>query len=298
MSFNTRLLGTFVLAAWALGGRSHADLLDHGVTTLDTETQLEWLDVTETLGVSAYDIIVGGYGGLVADGWAHATVEQIETLFRHAGIPPPYAGSLGPQGFPGADLLIRLLGASGTSANGFFIQAFSGTLVAPAPPFLRYTPVVLTAFGTMGGADLLGAPVPSSVNNPTIGNYLVRPAQVGPLQVTIDIKPGSTRNPINPGSRGVVTVAVLTTSEFDATGDIDPLTIRFGPAQAVPVNRHKYSADVDGDGDLDLLLGFRTQDTGIQCGDTSALLRAEDYAGTPLEGRDSIVTVGCGPPAH
>jgi hypothetical protein len=296
MSSNVRLLGTLVLTTWALGGTGHAELIDSGATTLDTETGLEWLDVTETLGVSAFDIIVNGYGNLVADGWGHATVEQIDTLFQHAGIPGPYDGTLWPPGFSGADRLIRLLGASGTSADGFFIQAFSGTLVAPGPPFLRYTPVVMTALGSIGGATLPGVSVPSSVNNATIGNYLVRLAQVGPIQVTIDIRPGSARNPVNPRSRGILTVAVLTTDEFDATEDIDPLTIRFGPAEATPVGGSTCFEDVDEDGDFDLLLRFRTQDTGIQCGETSVLLRAEDHEGAPLEGSDSIVTVGCGPP--
>lgn len=37
--------------------------------------------------------------------------------------------------------------------------------------------------------------------------------------------------------------------------------------------------DVDGDGDLDLALHFRTQDTGIECGDTPASLAGETFSG-------------------
>jgi hypothetical protein len=43
------------------------------------------------------------------------------------------------------------------------------------------------------------------------------------FDVSIDIKPGSAPNSINPRSRGVIPVAILTTDTFDAL-DIDPKT--------------------------------------------------------------------------
>jgi len=42
-----------------------------------------------------------------------------------------------------------------------------------------------------------------------------------PLEVTIDIMPGSDKNPVNPTSRGVIPVAILTTEDFDAAS-VDP----------------------------------------------------------------------------
>ena len=109
--------------------------------------------------------------------------------------------------------------------------------------------------------------------------------------VVIDIKPGGTPNSINPNSHGEIPVAVLTTNTFDASR-VDPTTVRFGRnGTAIPV--HSALADVDGDGDLDLLLHVNTEDTGIQCGETSASLTGGTVGGQPIGGSDSINTVGC-----
>ena len=112
--------------------------------------------------------------------------------------------------------------------------------------------------------------------------------------VTIDIKPGSETNNINPNSNGLVAVAILTADAFDAL-QVDPDTAKFGPSGAIA---ERYSVvDVDRDGDEDLLLHFRTQQTGIGCTDTQATLVAELYDGTDITGTDSIATVGCMPGA-
>jgi hypothetical protein len=110
--------------------------------------------------------------------------------------------------------------------------------------------------------------------------------------VEIDIKPGSDPNSINPMSRGVVPVAILTTEDFDAT-TVDPLSVEFGPAGAVESHGRGHIEDFDGDGDFDLMLHFRTQETGIQCGDTAASLTGATFEGQALEGSDSIETKGC-----
>ena len=113
-----------------------------------------------------------------------------------------------------------------------------------------------------------------------------------PLTITIDIKPGSFPNSINPNSQGVIPVAILTTSAFDAT-TVDPNTVLFGATgtEAAPVQ--SALEDVDGDGDTDLVLQFNTQDTGIQCGDTTASLTGQTLGGQAIKGSDSIKTVGC-----
>ena len=110
--------------------------------------------------------------------------------------------------------------------------------------------------------------------------------------VTIDIKPGSLTNSINLRSKGKIPVAILSTEDFDAT-TVDPDTVHFGRSgtEADPV--HFALADVDRDGNTDMLLHFRTRQTGIQCGDTSALLEGKTIEGQLIEGSDSIKTVGC-----
>ena len=76
--------------------------------------------------------------------------------------------------------------------------------------------------------------------------------------ICIDIKPGSCPNSININSNGVIPVAILTTPCFDAAG-VDPETVVFSGASPV----HYALEDVDGDGDTDLILHFRTQDTKL-----------------------------------
>ena len=113
-----------------------------------------------------------------------------------------------------------------------------------------------------------------------------------PISVDIDIKPGSFPNSINPRSKGVIPVAILTTATFDAT-TVDPLSVKFGPAGATESHGRGHIEDVDGDGDQDLVLHFRTQDTGIQCGYTSASLTGNTFDGAEIQGSDLIRTVGC-----
>jgi hypothetical protein len=93
-----------------------------------------------------------------------------------------------------------------------------------------------------------------------------------PQSVTIDIKPGSDPNSINVASNGQISVAVFTTDDFDAT-KIDASTVVFAGAYAV----QSVLEDVDGDGDLDMVLHFLTQDTMLA--EVYAQLLADDLNG-------------------
>ncbi|HSE18641.1 MAG TPA: hypothetical protein VLB46_16415 [Pyrinomonadaceae bacterium] len=109
--------------------------------------------------------------------------------------------------------------------------------------------------------------------------------------VIIDIKPGNDSNLINPKSKGMISVAILSTSTFDAT-IIDPLSVKFGPNQTTAQGR-SHIQDVNHDGSSDLVLRFNLEDTGIQCGDLFAFLTGETIGGQPIAGFDLIQTVAC-----
>lgn len=110
--------------------------------------------------------------------------------------------------------------------------------------------------------------------------------------VDIDIKPWSDPNSINLQSKGLIPVAILTTDDFDATM-VDPSTVAFGPDSASIAHGKSHIEDVDSDGDLDLVLHFNTQETGIACGDIEAVLTGETLDGIPFEGFDSVNIVRC-----
>jgi len=123
-----------------------------------------------------------------------------------------------------------------------------------------------------------------------------------PTPVAIDIKPGDGPNSVNPKSKGLIPVAILTTSvaagdafDFDAIS-VDAFTVAFGPAEAGKAHPRQplgHYEDLDGDGDIDLLLHFETQETGIACGITEATLTGQTLDGVEFVGSDSVNTVGC-----
>jgi len=125
-------------------------------------------------------------------------------------------------------------------------------------------------------------------------SYIILP--VVAEEVDIDIEPWRYPNLIIVKGKGVVSVAILTTEDFDARA-VDPETVRFGPGLAKPllagiIKRFPFLAlkDVDRDGDRDMVLMFWTQETGIRAGDTSATLTGVSYTDWAFFGRDAIVT--------
>ena len=115
-------------------------------------------------------------------------------------------------------------------------------------------------------------------------------SSVGPTPARIDIEPGRFPNRVNPHSHALLRVALLATDTFDVAS-VDPRSVRFGLAGARPVGVREH--DVDGDGRPDTVYYFKTNKTGIVCGDTSASLVGVMDDGQTFAGTDSVQTQGC-----
>ena len=133
--------------------------------------------------------------------------------------------------------------------------------------------------------------------------HRIRAFEIEPLPghiavlVEIDIKPGSDPNSIQcHAANKVITVAILTTEDFDAT-TVDHSTIRFESASETHIDRRsgeprRHEEDVDYDGDLDLVFHFRLGDTDISCASLEGTLMGQTFGGLPLEGTDAVRMLG------
>lgn len=134
----------------------------------------------------------------------------------------------------------------------------------------------------------------------------------GALKISVDVKPGSWPNPVNTKSRGVLTVAVCGSEDFDVS-TIDPtsVTLTF-PGAIGKVYPLRWSLedvatpytldaegghDLEGDGHLDLVLKYKTQElVGItlthDIGNTIPIILTgnlmEEYGNTPIHGEDWV----------
>ena len=114
------------------------------------------------------------------------------------------------------------------------------------------------------------------------------------LPVEIDIQPGMAQSSINVSHSGLIPVAILTTSTFDAS-IIDPSSVCFGDDGAAS---ERNCTEAHGTGHLldtskdklaDLLLHYEVTQAGIDRGDTRACLTAITTAGIHVYGCDGIV---------
>lgn len=152
------------------------------------------------------------------------------------------------------------------------------------------------------------------------------------ITVAIDIKPGSCPNPFNVKSKGSVPVGILGTADFDAT-TVDPTTVVLtgpgGSASALEETEEKDSSEPDGDptdcyncfdaddpanfncdldlilgddaycgdGELDLIVKFDTQELAAAIGPTikggcvELTLTGQTLAGASIEGSDSVLVI-------
>jgi hypothetical protein len=107
--------------------------------------------------------------------------------------------------------------------------------------------------------------------------------------VSIDIKPGSHPNSINPKSNGKITVAILSSSTFNATTQVNKASVKFGRTGSEnSLWKCTGNEDVNGDGLLDVVCHFNTPQTGFVSGDTVGVLTGVAVGGLPFQGTDSV----------
>jgi DNA-binding beta-propeller fold protein YncE len=206
------------------------------------------------------------------DGNLYVSSAGNDSLLRYNGTTGTFIDAFVPSGSGGLDFPVGLV--FGPDGNLYVSSAgFPGKIV-------RYNGVsgaFIDAFVTTGSGGL-GIPA-----------YLTFTPKI---RVAVDIKPGKTPNTVNLTKEGVIPVAILSTTAFDATS-IAPETVRFGitGTEATPV---QFSFDdVNKDKVADMILHFRVQDAAIVCETTSAIITGTTFDNREFEGSDSIVVVSC-----
>jgi len=110
------------------------------------------------------------------------------------------------------------------------------------------------------------------------------------ILVPIDIEPGDIPNSINLRSKGTIPVAILSSPTFDAPGTIDFASLTFGRTgtEKSLAFCNSHGEDVNGDGLLDLVCHFNTQQTGFRSGDTQGVLQGNTLLDFSIRGVDSV----------
>jgi hypothetical protein len=106
--------------------------------------------------------------------------------------------------------------------------------------------------------------------------------------VEIDVRRAPPASPVNPSSRGLLSVALFGSGAVPVER-IDPSSLLLGPGQARA--RQARRRDLDRDGIADLELRFRTEDAGIANGDREVCLEGETRGTERLLGCAAIRTV-------
>lgn len=90
---------------------AQAAIIDLGNITRDTESGLDWLDLTETVGLSYNEVTAQMGPGGAYEGWRYATTQELDQLIGHWGYQPVNHNCVGvtycDQAVPGDSTLIE-----------------------------------------------------------------------------------------------------------------------------------------------------------------------------------------------
>jgi hypothetical protein len=138
-------------------------------------------------------------------------------------------------------------------------------------------------------SNLVGSLVELGVVRPDESEALSNAVlQLVSIPVTIDIKPGSFPNSINPGSNGNIPVAILSTPTFNAAASVDRTSLTFGRTGNEQSLLRSSVEDTNSDGLPDVICQFDTRKAGFQSGDTQGILKGRTIGGVPIVGSDSV----------
>lgn len=180
---------------------------------------------------------------------------------------------------------------SGAEAAGFAMDPTTGVLRVADPAFLDFETDPTRDFQVLVRDGFGGQAVAA-----------VRVALTDVLEVDIDILPADSTNQVNLGS-STIEVAILASATFDPVSMVDIGSLRLsvpGSSTGAFVPYHPkrgYQAeirDVNGDGRLDLVLKFKSADTGIQQGDTALRLEGRllpEYGGDFFSSEQAVTVV-------
>ncbi|UCD63727.1 MAG: hypothetical protein JSW34_13460, partial [Candidatus Zixiibacteriota bacterium] len=254
------------------------DWLDAVASSLDEDFD----DATLNVGIS----VVSDMGGIGGGVWNDVLNNQMNWETTWTFDPPIYAfggyWDLTPAGVGG---LVNVLIGGGVFAD----------VISPAGGAGFWGVVSDEPFAEV----LLGCAGASNPQETYTLDDMVYSIEPPVIEVAIDIKPGSFPNSINPDGKGVIPVAILTTSvadgdpvDFDASM-VDASTVRFLGNCGGASMAHKKAdlEDVDSDGDIDMVLHFRIQEAHIFASDTEACLEGQTMDGAHFVGCDSIRVV-------
>jgi hypothetical protein len=248
-------------------------------------------------------LIFGGEtdAGLLGEVWALSlSGEPTWTLLTPQGSPPPAMAHHSSIYDPVRDRMVVLGGFVGYERGGYDSRLWELSLTdltwrhlvpTGTPPRARarhsaiYDPL-RDRMIVFGGGDHDGF----DVRNDLWVLHWGDPVQ----EVSIDVRPGDPANHLNPGSHGLLPVAVLSTEEFDATS-VDPETVTLNGARVARRGNgdpHTSSRDVDSDGIADLLLYFRMSDLVLADGDADLWLDGRTKERKRIRGHDTVTLSG------
>lgn len=153
--------------------------------------------------------------------------------------------------------------------------------------------LVIQATPTAPGLLTEKTVVTTQSNDPVAANNSASTTADVFLPVFVDVEPGDPLNIVEFQRRGLITVAVVSTPDFDAA-DIEPGTVCFGDADTpaertcTEVHGRGHLIDVNRDRRPDLVLHFEVTETGIDLGDTRACLKGRTTGNIGVYGCDAV----------